>query len=345
MRAIYAPMSVGDYCSALNEGAINVNQDYQRNSGLWSSTARSFFIESIILQYPIPKLFLYANIDLATRKTIKEIVDGQQRSEALRLFYNGKIRLSSKLETEDLRGMRYSQLSGEHQSTFLSYQLPIDQFSGLPDTDVREAFRRMNASNVPLNDEEQRNAVFQGPLKWFIQRLGKRYNERLYSLGLFSKRELVRMSDTKTYADIVFALDRGLYTTKAAQLDTLYKKYNATFDKEDEFNEKIVYGIEEYLNRPELHDSTLMKPHMFQTLILSLIDRQFGGSLINQASDLEPAVVTELDELKVDLDTLTSALKDPDDYPQLHNFTNAALRGTNVGAARATRLLYLSSAI
>lgn len=97
MRAIYAPMSVGDYCSALEEGSITVNTDYQRNSGLWSAIARSFFIESIILQYPIPKLFLYANIDLASRKTIKEIVDGQQRSQALSMFYNGKMRLSTKL--------------------------------------------------------------------------------------------------------------------------------------------------------------------------------------------------------------------------------------------------------
>lgn len=45
-------------------GSITVNYDYQRKGGLWSSHARSFFIESILLEYPIPKIFLYASIDL-----------------------------------------------------------------------------------------------------------------------------------------------------------------------------------------------------------------------------------------------------------------------------------------
>lgn len=103
----------------------------------------------------------------------------------------------------------------------------------------------MNASNVPLNDEEQRNALYQGPMKWFIQGIGKKYNNRLFALGLFSKRDLVRMSDTKAYADIIFAMDRGIMTTKAANLDSLYKKYNASFDVEDDITEKLEYGIDE----------------------------------------------------------------------------------------------------
>lgn len=83
MRAVYSPMSVGDYCKALNDELITVNDDYQRNAGIWSAYARSFFIESILLEYPIPKIFLYSKVDLRTRSTIKEIVDGQQRSHTL----------------------------------------------------------------------------------------------------------------------------------------------------------------------------------------------------------------------------------------------------------------------
>ena len=168
MKANASPMSVADYCNAMQEKKIIVNSDYQRKDGLWNAPARSFFIESILLEYPIPKLFVYAKLDLKTRGVIKEIVDGQQRSQALMMFYENKLALSKNIETEELRGMKYNKLSEEWQTKFLSYQLPVDQFSGVPEDEVREAFRRMNANNVPLNAEEQRNARYQGDFKWFI---------------------------------------------------------------------------------------------------------------------------------------------------------------------------------
>jgi len=113
MKANSSPMSVADYCNAIRDKKIIVNQDYQRKDGLWNTPARSFFIESILLQYPIPKLFLYAKLDLRTRETIKEIVDGQQRSQALILFFEGKLSLSKSIDTEELRGLKYNRLSDE----------------------------------------------------------------------------------------------------------------------------------------------------------------------------------------------------------------------------------------
>lgn len=127
MKALASPMSVADYCNAMQEKKIIVNSDYQRKDGLWNAPARSFFIESILLEYPIPKIFVYSKLDLKTRGTIKEIVDGQQRSQALMLFFENKLTLSKNLETDELRGMKYNKLSPEWQTKFLSYQLPIDQ--------------------------------------------------------------------------------------------------------------------------------------------------------------------------------------------------------------------------
>ena len=52
MRAIYAPMSVGNYCNDLNDNKIIVNDEYQRNAGVWSSYARSFFIVPLSVSNP-----------------------------------------------------------------------------------------------------------------------------------------------------------------------------------------------------------------------------------------------------------------------------------------------------
>ena len=117
-----------------------VNDEYQRNTGIWASYARSYFIESILLEYPIPKIFLYSKVDLKSRQSVKEIVDGQQRSHALQNFYNRKFRLSSKIETEQLRGKNYNQLGEDYQSAFLSYSLPIDEFRGVQPPEIQESF-------------------------------------------------------------------------------------------------------------------------------------------------------------------------------------------------------------
>jgi hypothetical protein len=214
MKANSSPMSVADYCQDLNGKKIVVNYDYQREKGIWTSVARSFFIESILLEYPIPKLYIYANTDLKTRKTVKEIVDGQQRSMALQDFFNNKLRLTAKLETEELRSKKYNELDEDWQATFLNYSLPIDQFSGVQEDEITEAFRRMNANNIPLNDEEQRNARFQGLFKWFILGIAREYRPFFGAIKLFSKRDFLRMADVKAYAEIAYVLDSGFQTIK-----------------------------------------------------------------------------------------------------------------------------------
>lgn len=345
MKANSAPMAVADYCNALQENKIIVNSNYQRKDGLWNAPARSFFIESILLEYPIPKMFLYAKLDLKTRGTIKEIVDGQQRTQALMMFFENKLTLSKNLETEELRGMKYNKLSEEWQTLFLSYQLPIDQFSGVPEDEVREAFRRMNANNVPLNAEEQRNARFQGEFKWFINSLAETYKEKLLSLNLLSKRDLIRMTDLRLYAEIALTMDTGFVTVKGEQLDRLYKKYNAIFEAADDFKEKITYGIESFINNDVLHEDVLLRMHVFQSIVIAFIALKFGGDFDAQATATYSSTVDHVTTNNFNLETLVSALRDPDENPQLGEFIKACSGATNTALARSVRYFYFKQAL
>jgi len=344
MRAVYSPMSVGDYCKALNEELITVNEEYQRNAGIWASYARSFFIESILLEYPIPKIFLYAKVDLRTRSTIKEIVDGQQRSHTLQSFYNGKFKLSIKIETEELRGKNYNQLSEEFQSSFISYSLPIDEFRGVQPVEIQESFRRMNASNVPLNDEEQRNAKYQGPFKWFVQRLAQRFSEPLRATGILSRRDIIRMGDSKLFAEIIHTVLNGFVTTKAAQIDALYRRFNITFEEEDQYLAYMTTGLDRALQEVSGGERELLRGYMFQTIALIFIDRHFNLGLKQKAVDSAPEVAAALQAGALDLAILIDGLRDPESHPALSEFVEAT-KGTNVGRAKAVRFLYLDAAL
>src|SRR5437588_7969983 len=104
MQIIATNMPVLDYCTSLQRGEIIVEKDYQRSDKVWPDIARSFLIETILMNYPIPKLFLYQKIDVKSRRTIKEIVDGQQRTAAIREFFEGHLRLNPELELKTARG-------------------------------------------------------------------------------------------------------------------------------------------------------------------------------------------------------------------------------------------------
>lgn len=171
MERISTNYTVSDYCAGMERGEIVVNKEYQRSERVWPDIARSFLIETMLLGFPMPKLYLYSVVDLKKRKTVKEIVDGQQRSMAIWEFFEDKFMLSRKLETEDFCGKKFSELDDEWQQKFITYAISADLFVSATDEEVRETFRRMNSYTIPLNPEEQRHAEFQGAFKWFVNRI------------------------------------------------------------------------------------------------------------------------------------------------------------------------------
>lgn len=340
MRATPSPMSVADYCHEYAAGKIKVNQDYQRKVGLWTSQARSYFIESILLEFPIPKLYLHARLDLKSRQVIKDVVDGQQRTQALMMFYDNKQRLTSNIDTEELRGLKYNQLDDQWKSKFLSYSLPIDQFQGTTDEEIRESFRRMNANNVPLNDEEQRNAQFQGEFKWFIVRIGDRFQQTLNQIGLFSRRDLVRMADLKLYSEMALALDSGFSTVKGKQIDDLYKKYNASFSEADEFERLLSTAINSVIARPDLVQPAFLRGHIFQSVALAnlaLNETRVREKLVDTS---DPGLIENVRAQAVPIDALADALREPNNYTGLQSFVDAASKKTNVEESKRLRFLY-----
>lgn len=339
MRANQSPMDVVDYCQGLESRTIVVNEEYQRGEGIWSTRARSYFIETIILQYPIPKMFLFTRLDLETNYNIKEIVDGQQRSRVLHQFFKNRMTLSKNIETEELRGKKFKDLDSELRTQFLTYSLPIDQFSGVQEADVREAFRRMNANNVPLNDQEQRNATYQGPFKWFVLELAKRYREVFRSIKLFSNRDVIRMIDARVISEILSGMDEGFITLKAAQLNRLYARYNVSFPYENEYGYRVNEAFDWFVRRTDLHFKPFLRPHVFQSIILAYIDYRFEIGLLDDA--LEKLNGAPTIGSGVSFELLLRTLDDPESFPELEEFVDACSRRTNVAATRALRFRYL----
>src|SRR5438874_9504746 len=82
---------------------LNLRPEYQRRL-VWDRRKKSLFIESLLMNVPVPPVFLYES-DLNRY----EVMDGQQRLNAILEFYEDRLVLTG-LETWDaLTGLTYSQ--------------------------------------------------------------------------------------------------------------------------------------------------------------------------------------------------------------------------------------------
>lgn len=273
MYVLPNPQTIGDYLTALQSDGIKINRDYQRGGGIWPSSAKSALIETIITGYPMPALYLHQKFDRDTRKPYREVVDGQQRTDAIRAFYQNELRLSTVLPTERLRGKKFKQLEEGDFQSFVTYSLPIFLFTDATEADVREAFRRINSHTSVLNAEERRHSRFQGPMKWFVVGVAKELQSTFSTWGVFTKRGLNRMEDAGLVSEVVFALLNGLKTTKAEQLDAMFAAYDAedSFGDGEEIRARIRGAVREMSKWSWLFDSTFARPHQLMPLMLAVI--------------------------------------------------------------------------
>lgn len=347
MKTLHSTVPVLDFCEGLKSGEYSVNRDYQRSDKVWPANAKSFLIETILLEFPVPKLSVHQNLDLKSRKMVKEIVDGQQRSYAILEFFQNRLRLSKSLETDRFANRTFDELDDADQRTFLDYGLNFDVFASATDDDVREVFRRMNSFTIPLNPEESRHATYQGDFKWFINALSKKYDEAFAAAGVFATKQLNRMADAKLLTELSSALLHGITTTSKATLDKVYRDNDAQFATESTMREAIEAALDAALFESDIAGTALTKPFNFYSLTLAHAHVQ-NVMPVPGSFDFPTVQQFESGDRLYNLSVLAEALQSDEDGrvdAELSAFVSAAKDRTNVASQRETRFKYFVSAL
>lgn len=140
---------------------INLNPSYQRRQR-WDTKKKSQLIESLLLNIPVPPVFLYEN-----EYNTYEIMDGRQRLESIRDYLENRYPLRGLEYWPELNGERFNTLPDIIQKGLL--RRTISAMVLLAETtspeesefDVRMAlFKRLNTGGVKLNPQELRNALY-----------------------------------------------------------------------------------------------------------------------------------------------------------------------------------------
>ncbi len=151
---------------------------------IWSPSKASRFIESLLMGLPVPAIFLSKDPD--DQRLL--VIDGQQRLNSLRLFYDGFLDPEQKRKPFSLegvskrfRGLTYAALSDEDRRRLddsLIHAIivrqddpsPHDEITSSPSS-VYHLFERLNTGGVLLYPQEIRTCIFQGALTDLITSL------------------------------------------------------------------------------------------------------------------------------------------------------------------------------
>src|SRR5271157_1193351 len=116
--------SINDFIEWDKGRQLSLNPAFQRRA-VWSEKAKSYLMDTIIRGKPIPKIFIRQKINVTTKTSIREAVDGQQRLRTIISYIKDGF-VISRLHHKEYGGLRFSQLPEAVQSDLISYEVSVD---------------------------------------------------------------------------------------------------------------------------------------------------------------------------------------------------------------------------
>jgi len=247
---------------AFEAGDLIVKPPFQRNP-VWSKRQQSALIDTILLEYPIPELYMQDVTDeKGNQKHI--LVDGQQRIRAVLDFLAGEFELED--ESPRWADMSFEDMSGDDKKKVYEYNFVVRMLPDIPDEEVRAIFQRLNKNTMVLTAQELRHATYWGP---FIKSMEEISDHEFWNdSGIFSANDRRRMIDVEFISELTVAYLNGIQNKKK-KLEEYYQQYEDAFDEREAVHTvfvKVLGELEQLI--PNLAKTRWRKKSDFYTLFL-----------------------------------------------------------------------------
>jgi len=329
--------SVNDFREWHNRKELELQPKFQRRS-VWSDKARSYLIDSIIRGKPIPKIFIRQDIDPKTKKTVREVVDGQQRLRTILGFLQDGFKISKAHSTE-YGGKFYSTLPDEVQTGILKYELSVDLLLDAPDKEVLDIFARLNSYAVKLNPQELRNATYFGEFKTLVYSLALEYISFWTKNRIFTDAEILRMDEAELASDLLVALLEGVKSRKT--IDTYYKKYDDELKERGKLTQNFQKTMDVIgtLSGGALINTPFASPVLFYSLFCAIYHHLHGLPNIHVAR--KPFRETQYPKVWSALEAIDTIIKQEKPENDDATFIESLKRHTTDETVRQTRTEFL----
>jgi hypothetical protein len=239
---------VSDFLEWQRAGGLNLRPYFQRGS-VWTTKSKSYLIDTLLRGYPIPIIYIQTKTDRETLKSVRQVVDGQQRLRTLLAY----IDIDSLSDVEDrdrftimrshnpeLASKSFEQLPSELQDRLLTTEMSVHILpDSLSDKSLLQLFARLNSTGTKLNDQEQRNAAYHGEFKTLVYDLSYAQLDRWRDWTTFSPQGLAQMREVEFMSDLVMALVRGPAARSKAAIDGFYEDNEESFPEGDQIADLV----------------------------------------------------------------------------------------------------------
>lgn len=225
-------------------GILNLDPSYQRRS-VWNEEYKSFFIDTVISNYPCPPVFLHQEISPDGQIQFN-VVDGKQRLMAIFEFIDGAFTVPEKAEKTHLRGRYFKDLPDDVKVSFWGYILSAEYLPDTSDRTINNIFDRINRNVARLTRQELRHAKFGGAFIKAAEELAVSMAEALpNNFRVVNIRSASQMRDVEFVSQLLLYLEEGVASYSQDELDVAYNDREQEWAFESEARVRFSRAIRE----------------------------------------------------------------------------------------------------
>ncbi|MBV9788967.1 MAG: DUF262 domain-containing protein [Chloroflexi bacterium] len=147
--------------------------EFQRKF-VWTIPQASRLIESLIIQCPIPVIYLSQERDERLA-----VIDGNQRLKSIQSYINNEFELKGLTAYPELEGQRFFELDVRFQRHIMNRTLRCIVITKDTHPQVKfDVFERLNSGAIKLTSQELRHGIYHGSFMKLIEKLNKSHSWR-----------------------------------------------------------------------------------------------------------------------------------------------------------------------
>jgi len=159
--------SISTLIDSLEKGNVFI-PEFQRRY-VWSQSQASRLIESLIIQCPVPVIYLNQEKDEKL-----SVIDGNQRLLSLQKYIRNQFDLKGLTAYPELEGLKFFQLDPRFQRHILNRTLRCIIIAKDTHPQIKfDVFERLNSGSVKLTAQELRHGIYHGAFMKLINQLAK----------------------------------------------------------------------------------------------------------------------------------------------------------------------------
>lgn len=337
-RTTYTPL---DFLGFREGKALEVVPKFQRRA-VWGTPAKAYLIDTLLRGLPVPPIYLRTAQSTDRKRTVREVIDGQQRITAVLDYLDGKYALSRSLDSR-WAGREFLELRDEDQDAITSYGFYCEVLKGVSDAEVLEIFARLNLYSIPLNAQELRNGKYFGFFKQSVYGLAHEHVEFWRRNRIVTERGIARMQEVELTSELLIMQLAGLQDKKKS-ISKFYADYDEEYPQRQRAEQSFRATIDIISEAMEdgLAGTEFRRSPLFYSLYGAVYHRRFGIPKLEIPTPKRVVKDSERRSLRDAVQNLSAAValgREDEPVPsQLRRFVNACLRQTDNLTPRTTRL-------